>query len=152
VDADGAVRRVKLHNYARGLPAWGCKTVDIPAREKQPAHTAKLVLSAAAITLIPPRRERGEHRRAPLPSLVIIAREVDAPAGVEPGEWILLSDLEVRTLEDVVRDLHWYGGRWTVEISRPHYDRNDTLYQPGRSAYRRGVGAVGTGTVVSQAA
>jgi hypothetical protein len=30
-------------------------------------------------------------------------------------EWILLSDLEVGTLEDVVRALHWYGGRWTVE-------------------------------------
>jgi hypothetical protein len=115
VDADGAVRRVKLHDYARSLPAWGCKTVDIPARETQPARTAKLVLSAAAITLIPPRRKRGEHRREPLPSFVIIARESDAPAGVEPVEWILLSDLEVSTLEDVVRDLHWYGGRWTVE-------------------------------------
>jgi hypothetical protein len=50
----------------------------------------------------------------------------------------------------VIADL--YRRRWTIEISRPHYDRNDTLYQPGRSAYRRGVGAVGTGTVVPQAA
>jgi hypothetical protein len=45
-----------------------------------------------------------------------------------------------------------YCRRWSVEISRPHYDRNDTLYQPDRSAYRRGVGVIGTGTVVSQAA
>jgi hypothetical protein len=45
-----------------------------------------------------------------------------------------------------------YHRRWEIEISRPHYDRNDTLYQPGRSAYRRGVGAIGTGPVVSQAA
>jgi hypothetical protein len=45
-----------------------------------------------------------------------------------------------------------YRSRFGIEISRPHYDRNDTLYQPGRSAYRRGVGAIGTGPVVSQAA
>src|SRR4051794_36093941 len=36
--------------------------------------------------------------------------------------------------------LSTYHSRWGIEISRPHYDRNDTLYQPGRSAYRRDVG------------
>ena len=113
--ADGQSRRVKLHDYARGLPALGCKTVAVPARGKQPARTAKLVLAAAAITLIPPRRKRGEHRRAPLPSFVVVARELDAPAGAEPVEWILVTDLEVSDLEDIVRLLHWYGGRWTVE-------------------------------------
>jgi hypothetical protein len=73
---------------------------------------------------------------------------------VRPGEEeiSLVTDLlDERTYpaEDL---LLVYLQRWKIEISRPHYDRNDTLYQPGRSAYRRGVGAVGTGTVVSQAA
>jgi hypothetical protein len=45
-----------------------------------------------------------------------------------------------------------YRKRWQIEISRPHYDRNDTLYQPGRSSYRGGVGATGIGSVVPQAA
>jgi hypothetical protein len=111
---DGQPRRVKLHDYARGLPVLGCKTVEVPARGKHPARTAQLVLAAAAITLIPPRRKRGEHRREPLPSFVVVAREIDAPDGVEPVAWILLTDLEVANLEDIVRVLHWYGGRWTV--------------------------------------
>ncbi len=67
------------------------------------------------MTLIPPRRKRGEHRREPLPAFVIVAREPDPPAGAEAVEWILLSDLEVTTLEEIVRALRWYGGRWTVE-------------------------------------
>lgn len=114
-DADGRPQRHKLHDSARGLPPLGCKTVAVPARGQQPARTAKLVRSAAAVTLIPPRRKRGEHRREPLPSFVVVAREIDAPAGAEPVEWILLTDLGVTDLEDIVRILHWYGGRWTVE-------------------------------------
>ena len=115
VGDDGPPRRHKQHDYARGLPARGCKTVVVPRRGRQPARTAKLVLSAAAVTLIPPRRKRGEHRREVLPSCVVVAREIDAPEGVEPMRWILLTDLEVADLEDIVRLLHWYGGRWTVE-------------------------------------
>jgi hypothetical protein len=45
-----------------------------------------------------------------------------------------------------------YYRRWQIEISRPHYERNDTLYQVGRSAYRSGVGSLGVGIVVPQAA
>jgi hypothetical protein len=115
VGDDGPPQRHKLHDYARSLPAWGCKTVQVPPQGQQPARTAKLVLSAAAVTLIPPRRKRGEHRREKLPSFVVVAREVEVPEGVEPIQWILLTDLEVNDLADVVRILHWYGGRWTVE-------------------------------------
>jgi hypothetical protein len=60
-----------------------------------------------------------------------------------------LLDAEVYAREEVAS---LFLERWNMEISRPHYDRNDTLYQPDRSAYRRGVGVIGTGTVVSQAA
>lgn len=115
VGDDGPPRRHTLHDYARALPARGCKTVAVPPRGPQPARTAQLVLSAAAVRLLPPRRKRGEHRREVLPSFVVVAREVDAPEGVEPVQWILLTDLEVTDLEDIVRILHWYGGRWTVE-------------------------------------
>jgi hypothetical protein len=115
VGDDGQPRRHKLHDHAGDLPAWGCKTVRVPPRGRQPARTARLVLSAAAVRLIPPRRKRGEHRREVLPSSVVVAREVDAPEGVEPVRWVLLTDLEVADLEDIVRIVHWYGGRWTVE-------------------------------------
>jgi hypothetical protein len=63
----------------------------------------------------------------------------------------ILTDLP-EEVADAVAIAEMYRNRWTLEISRPHYDRNDTLYQLDRSAYRRGVGVIGTGTVVSQAA
>lgn len=115
LEADGRPRRVKLHDHAGGLPTLGCKTVDVPARGRHPARTAKLELSAAAVQLIPPRRKRGEHRREVLSSFVIVAREIEVPEGAEPIRWILLTDLEVADLSTISRLLHWYGGRWTVE-------------------------------------
>lgn len=112
---DGRPRRVRLHDHALGLPELGGKALAVPARDRRPARTAKLLLSAAAVTLIPPRRKRGEHRRQRLGCWVVVAREVDAPEGVEPIGWILLTDLAVDDLEAVERMLHWYGGRWVVE-------------------------------------
>jgi hypothetical protein len=41
--------------------------------------------------------------------------EVDAPPGVEPIEWILLSDEPVKNLDDAVRLCGWYALRWMVE-------------------------------------
>src|SRR5262249_29185194 len=115
VGDDGRPRRHKLHDYALAPPAQGCRAVAVPPRGQQPARTARLVLSAAAVRLIPPPRQRGEHPRGGLPGFVGGAREVDAPEGVEPIRRISLTDLEVTDLEAIVRILHWYGGRRTVE-------------------------------------
>ena len=62
--------------------------------------------------------------------------------------WYLMTNLEGRA--EALCQL--YGCRMQVEISRPHYDRNDTLYQLGRPSYGRGFGATGSGTLVPQAA
>jgi hypothetical protein len=112
---EGERRRVRLHDFARTLPPQGRKTVEVPARGGAPARTAELTLAAAAATLIPPRRKRGEHRRVPLPATVVTAREADPPTGADPVEWVLLTDLQVADLDDLTRALHWYGGRWVVE-------------------------------------
>lgn len=114
-DGDGRARRVRLHALARGAAALGCKAVDVPARDGRPARVARLELAAAAVTLVPPRRKRGEHRREPLPATIVTARELDPPAGAAAVEWILLTDLPAEGLEDVARLLHWYGGRWVIE-------------------------------------
>ncbi|MBV8075225.1 MAG: transposase [Planctomycetaceae bacterium] len=76
---------------------------------------------------------------------------LDQPTRDGDREIHILTDLP-EDVADAIAIAGIYRKRWTLEISRPHYDRNDTLYQPGRSAYCRGVGATGTGTVVSQAA
>jgi hypothetical protein len=51
----------------------------------------------------------------PLSCSVVVAREVEAPEGVQPVEWILLTDQGVPDLESVCQILDWYSSRWTIE-------------------------------------
>ena len=52
----------------------------------------------------------------------------------------------------LLESLQAYRGGWCGEISHPHYIRNNTLYQPGRSGYGECFGLAGIGPVVPQAA
>jgi IS4 transposase len=57
----------------------------------------------------------------------VIAREVDAPAGVKPMEWRLLTNRLVPDLESAVELIDWYRCRWEIE----------TLFHVLKNAVRR---------------
>lgn len=46
----------------------------------------------------------------------IVAREIDAPAGVKPVEWRLLTNRTAPTSADVIELIDWYRARWEIEI------------------------------------
>lgn len=46
----------------------------------------------------------------------VVAREVDAPVGVTPVEWHLLSNREVDGFEAAVELIDWYRARWEIEL------------------------------------
>lgn len=46
----------------------------------------------------------------------IVAREVDAPPGVKPVEWRLLSNRYAQTCAEVVELIDWYRARWEIEM------------------------------------
>ena len=45
----------------------------------------------------------------------VLAQEVDAPAGIEPIEWLLLSTWPVKSLKMARRLVRWYALRWGIE-------------------------------------
>lgn len=45
-----------------------------------------------------------------------MAREVEAPVGVEAIEWRLLTNRETTTFEAVVEMIDWYRARWKIEL------------------------------------
>jgi len=91
----------------------GRLTVDLRARPGALARTAILDVRAVRVTLRAPKGERSTFD--PLPVSVVEAREVDAPAGVEPLRWVLLTSWNVATLEDAVRVVKAYSKRWLIE-------------------------------------
>ena len=107
--------KTKLHDEARALPAAGRKSVEVPATRKHPARTAKVGVAWAEVTLLIPRQPRGEVRGLPLKTWVICVREIDPPESVEPVEWILLTNVPVRDLQDALERISWYECRWMIE-------------------------------------
>ncbi|MBS1191953.1 MAG: transposase [Rhodocyclaceae bacterium] len=65
------------------------------------------------------RRRRIELRAAEggrFEATCLIAREVDAPDGVKPIEWRLLTNREAASLEAAVELIDWYRARWEIEL------------------------------------
>ncbi|HEV2126625.1 MAG TPA: hypothetical protein VGW38_28025 [Chloroflexota bacterium] len=46
---------------------------------------------------------------------VVRVWEVDAPAGADPLEWVLVTTIPVRTLEQAQEKVEWYTTRWLCE-------------------------------------
>ncbi|WGG52761.1 IS4 family transposase [Rugamonas sp. DEMB1] len=81
----------------------------IGARDKQKGRKVRQQLWAKRVEL--PAR-----RGAKIAATCVIAREIDAPAGVEPIEWRLLTNRSATTSEEVIELIDWYRARWEIEI------------------------------------
>jgi hypothetical protein len=112
---DGVPRRRKLHGHVRALEPLGGRYVPVAALKGQPARRAKVLVAAGEVELVAPKQPRGDHGPEPLPLRVVVLREVEAPAGVAPLEWILLSDRPAGDLAEAGEVADWYGYRPIVE-------------------------------------
>src|SRR6266550_2996001 len=65
VEIVGKRQKLKLHDFARGLPEGGRRTVAVAARPGKPARTATVSVNWAPLTIIPTRQKRGAERGVP---------------------------------------------------------------------------------------
>jgi len=100
-------------------PVAGIKPVRVPRRAHRAARTAELEVRFGAIEL------RAPKTRAKLPNVrlwAVWARELNAPAGVEPVEWMLLTTLAVENFEQACQKLDWYtragASKYSIARSR----------------------------------
>lgn len=61
-------------------------------------------------------RQRRKAGYPPIKTTVVIASEVNVPAGVKPVEWILLTSMPVVSLATARTIIDWYQCRWQIEI------------------------------------
>lgn len=74
---------------------------------------ATLELKYCCVPLLPPRAKQSRYPALKL--TVLQAAERNAPAGVEPIDWKLITDLPVRSRTEAVEKLEWYAMRWKIE-------------------------------------
>jgi len=103
-----------LHAAVAATSALGTVDVAVPRADGRPARSARLTLRSARLTLRPPYRK--EKRLEPIAITIIRAQEENPPAGVEPLDWILLTNRSATTLDEAHTLLRWYVCRWQIEI------------------------------------
>ena len=103
----------QLYKYIQNQKSSGIQELKVPKRGNQKARTALMEIRFAEVTLKPPKQKKG---LSPLTLWAVLASEINAPAGVEPLRWLLLTTLAVHTFEQACEKLTWYAMRWGIEV------------------------------------
>ncbi len=110
--------KVPLKDALTEARVLGHYELNLRSRPGVKARTATLEVSAVSVTYNPPH-QRGKWVRQcgirEIPMNVVVVQEVDAPEGVKPIRWILLTSLPVQTFEDAWQVISDYENRWLIE-------------------------------------
>lgn len=102
---------VSARKLAKGAPVYARKLY--PARR---GRTAKLAIGCARVRISRPAILQAQEGLPPSLDLnVVVAREIDVPAGEPAVEWVLYTSLPIDTEEQVLRVLAIYRARWNIE-------------------------------------
>ena len=108
-----------LWETLESVESQGKMTVEVKRNPTRPSRTATLTIGYATITIEPPQNRAKKEQLAPITLQAILVTEIDPPAEVEPISWLLLTTLEITSIEDVRKYVQWYSYRWLIE--RYHY-------------------------------
>ena len=109
----------RLFDHAPTLFEAGRITVTITASPGRPAREAKLALRFGPVSIKRPARGMPMADLRQLPEAahlhLVDIREVDAPKGMEPIHWLLLTSHVIETLGQARLMLDFYRKRWIIE-------------------------------------
>jgi hypothetical protein len=103
----------RLFETIRAKPIAGYQPVQLPRQRNRAARVANLAIRFATVNLCAPK---SKPELGPLEVQMVLAQEVDAPAGAEPIEWVLLTTMAVDSFEQACEKVAWYTQRWGIEV------------------------------------
>jgi Domain of unknown function (DUF4338)/Transposase DNA-binding len=99
--------QAQLSSCPQSLPETGDCTFSVEPQGGQAARTARLSVRFARLALA---------AMPDLPLWAVWARECDAPEGVEPINWMLVTTVTVNTLNHALERVDWYARRSGMEV------------------------------------
>ena len=118
VTSAGPGNLVALKAVLARQPVVGTYELEVRATPQQPARTARLEVRFAQVQLPRVARRTRYQEQVGFESLaqwVVEAREIGAPSGAEPVQWVLWTSLPVASFADAWRTLEYYEQRWVIE-------------------------------------
>ena len=110
--------QMQFKNYLPQLTKVGEYTLSLRARPGQAAREAIIEVRLGSIKIPRPTHVSPWVRKLKQPPIsmnVIEVVEVNAPKGIQPIRWILLTSLPVRTFEEAWLVIGYYELRWLIE-------------------------------------
>ena len=102
-----------LWQSVQSQPVAATQILSVPRNNKGPARTATLEIRFAPVLLRPPQTKK---KLGALQLWAVLTNEIDAPEGVEPLQWMLLTTVAVNNPVQALEKLHWYTKRWGIEV------------------------------------
>jgi hypothetical protein len=102
-----------LWSAVEAQPLAGVQDLQVPRRGKISARQARLEIRYARVLLNPPQ---GKKKYGSLQVWGILVQEVDAPEGIEPLSWMLVTTIPVTSFAEAQEKIDWYTKRWCIEI------------------------------------
>lgn len=103
-----------LWQTIREAEVLGTLEFDLPATPQRAKRRVVQTLRTARLKLRPPYRP--DKKLPAVEVTAILAWEENPPEGVEPVEWLLLTNLAVETAEEAQEKVQWYVCRWQIEV------------------------------------
>jgi hypothetical protein len=103
------------HEAVAVAPSLGKHVIEVPAQHGQRKRKARVELRSIQVTITPRRKHAPHAARQPVVCGLVEAREIGAPAGVEPLHWIIWTTEPVETLTQALDVLRVYKFRWRIE-------------------------------------
>lgn len=102
-------------------PALGNAKFWARSRPNRDAGWVILSVSALPVTLLAPKNwpdkphRKNRLRPEPIRCWAVRVWQINAPAGQEAIEWVLLTDQPVTSLKSALQVAYWYSCRWLIE-------------------------------------
>ena len=103
-----------LRQHLGAAPVLAETTFERPATHGCKARVVHQQIKAIRVTL--PAPHRPDRTLPEVEVTALLATEPQPPAGEEPVEWLLLTNLPVDTPEHALEKLQWYLCRWQIEV------------------------------------
>jgi len=104
----------KIAEALHDAPVLGEIEFNLPPSHKRKQKQIRQKIKACRVKLHPPQRKNEKLESIEI--TVLLAEEINPPKEEEPVTWVLLSNLEINTLEDAIEKIEWYLCRWQIEI------------------------------------
>lgn len=104
----------KLWDFMAHVPCGDTRTIDVPRHRNQSARKATVEVRWSPVVIRAP--ETGVKKGWPSLELwALWVHEPHPPAGAEPIDWMLLSDLAIADAPAAWERVRWYRCRWGIE-------------------------------------